>query len=1225
MENDEATEKQDNGTKRKTHFQLKSLENFYSEEKYPSQKAMEDYAVSLKLTYKQVRGWFVERRRKDKRERELACYIGKASTNSRAWALYGRTAKGSINNMNKKSSLGLGGVLTRTYSKCKGKGFHVLDLSGEKYGTSTSKKQQGGREYRQRAPGGHMKNSAAGIQNSKQRKLTFRLQDVLPSDYILKRVFRKDGPPLGVEFDPLPAGAFGKRSNHFLTACRDKQRVLERRKVLKLPTLDSPAQQRKSAPVKKYGMGKGLMTVRAQQRKSSPVKKYGMGKGLMTVWQATNPNGGTFPTGVNFGVRQASNTSFSSTFLFPSKLLRQESKRSKHQMLAVKQRMLGKKLPDKRKPIKKRKVECNKNEIRKKPRRAECKLAIEGLRSQEQLDALTVVMDDEELELRELQAGPNPLTCSAHLATNGRHGCSLCKDLLARFPPQSVKMKQPLCTRPWDSSPEIVQKLFKVFRFLYTHAVAVDVCDFTLDEFAQAFQDKDSLLLGKIHVSLLKLFMSDVEKELDSGFHPRAAKDSRFLGFLNFVRHQELDVKFWNRSLNPLTWTEILRQVLVAAGFGSKQNSFRRGILNKGGDRMAKYGLRPGTLKGELFSILFRQGCNGMKVSELAKDFQIVELDLPNTADGLEHLISSTLSSDITLFEKISPYAYRLRPQISIGMENSQSDTEDSGSVDDDSGDSSNNSSSDDSDESDSEELDSAICESRIVRHKVRRKQKNNKLIEYAEIDESHSGEAWVLGLMEGEYSDLRIEEKLNALVALVDLTAAGPSIRVEDPVRSISESITTIQHRGSGAKIKRSLVNPHAFPKPSWDHAASSNPTGYHRSDGSRTKHTEALEESGYDTHPLQSICLGSDRRYNTYWLFLGPCNEKDPGHRRIYFESSEDGHWEVIDTEQAFRALLSVLDCRGTREANLLSSLEKREAFLCQAMADNMAILNDQRQLTRSERSDMDITSGDGSSPISDIDNNLTPTENLTDPLASAGAIILELGRSGEEKRRSWDRHREFDVWIWNSFYSSLNAVKYSKRSFLESLTRCESCHDLYWRDEKHCKTCHATFELDFDMEERYTIHMATCREKEDVGNIFPRHKVLPSRLQSLKAAVHAIEAVMPEGALVDTWRRSAHKLWVKRLRRTSSLPEFLQVLNDFVGAISEDWLCKCNFDLAVNTAVDEIIVFFPTIPQTTSSVALWLVKLDTLIAPYLERAQSAKTPGNKSRVKGRITSNR
>ncbi|CAL2244652.1 unnamed protein product [Prunus armeniaca] len=49
-----------------------------------------------------------------------------------------------------------------------------------------------------------------------------------------------------------------------------------------------------------------------------------------------------------------------------------------------------------------------------------------------------------------------------------------------------------------------------------------------------------------------------------------------------------------------------------------------------------------------------------------------------------------------------------------------------------------------------------------------------------------------------------------------------------------------------------------------------------------------------------MQSVFLGSDRRYNRYWLFLDPCNAYDPGHRRVYIESSEDGHWEVIDTEE-------------------------------------------------------------------------------------------------------------------------------------------------------------------------------------------------------------------------------------------------------------------------------------------------------------------------------------
>ncbi|XP_010260331.1 PREDICTED: homeobox-DDT domain protein RLT2 isoform X2 [Nelumbo nucifera] len=47
------------------------------------------------------------------------------------------------------------------------------------------------------------------------------------------------------------------------------------------------------------------------------------------------------------------------------------------------------------------------------------------------------------------------------------------------------------------------------------------------------------------------------------------------------------------------------------------------------------------------------------------------------------------------------------------------------------------------------------------------------------EIDESNLGEPWVQGLMEGEYSDLSVEERLNALVALIGVAIEGNSIRV--------------------------------------------------------------------------------------------------------------------------------------------------------------------------------------------------------------------------------------------------------------------------------------------------------------------------------------------------------------------------------------------------------------------------------------------------------------
>lgn len=125
----------------------------------------------------------------------------------------------------------------------------------------------------------------------------------------------------------------------------------------------------------------------------------------------------------------------------------------------------------------------------------------------------------------------------------------------------------------------------------------------------------------------------------------------------------------------------------------------------------------------------------------------------------------------------------------------------------------------------------------------------------------------------------------------------------VQDSTKVTADCTSSIQLHGSGAKIKRSVVKK---PGPFWNQKVhlNSDPCPVDSSSLiSRFHNREASFEKGKDSsisHPIQSVFLGSDRRYNRYWLFLGPCNVDDPGHRRIYFESSEDGHWEVIDTEE-------------------------------------------------------------------------------------------------------------------------------------------------------------------------------------------------------------------------------------------------------------------------------------------------------------------------------------
>lgn len=218
-----------------------------------------------------------------------------------------------------------------------------------------------------------------------------------------------------------------------------------------------------------------------------------------------------------------------------------------------------------------------------------------------------------------------------------------------------------------------------------------------------------------------------------------------------------------------------------------------------------------------------------------------------------------------------------------------------------------------------------------------------------------------------------------------------------------------------------------------------------------------------------------------------------------------------------QDLLSLLSVLDIRGTREAHLLASMKKRQSCLFEGMKKHLedgcvVALTASSDSSRSETSSGNRyspkpSSGDGASPLSDIDSASVPTYLAGNLQNASSAIGIGVGRRSDEKMLKWERLQALDKWIWTSFYSSLTAVKCGKRSFKESLVHCESCHDLYWRDEKHCRICHSTFEVGFDLEERYAIHVATCREPEDLYDV-PNHKVLPSQLQALKAAIHAIE---------------------------------------------------------------------------------------------------------------------
>lgn len=164
-----------------------------------------------------------------------------------------------------------------------------------------------------------------------------------------------------------------------------------------------------------------------------------------------------------------------------------------------------------------------------------------------------------------------------------------------------------------------------------------------------------------------------------------------------------------------------------------------------------------------------------------------------------------------------------------------------------------------------------------------------------------------------------------------------------------------------------------------------------------------------------------------------------------------------------------------------------------------------DEKRQVSQYDQSGVITLREDSLSPVSDVDNRLD-LSNMQNDRSYHAAEVVQCRNKAEPAAKS-GCPQAFDALIWKSFYFELSSVKSGKKSHLDMLKRCEQCQDLYWREEKHCRICHTTFELNFDLEERYALHSAVCRANMEANKILKKQN-MPAQLQSLKAAIYAIE---------------------------------------------------------------------------------------------------------------------
>ncbi|KAK7257406.1 hypothetical protein RIF29_31365 [Crotalaria pallida] len=495
--------------------------------------------------------------------------------------------------------------------------------------------------------------------------------------------------------------------------------------------------------------------------------------------------------------------------------------------------------------------------------------------------------------------------------------------------------------------------------------------------------------------------------------------------------------------------------------------------------------------------------------------------------------------------------------------------------------------------------------------------------LEAVDMDESMPGEPWVEGLMEGEYSDLSVEERLQALVALIGVATEGNSIRVLleerletanalkkqmwaeaqlDKRRIKEDSFVKVTYLGN--KIEPPVVFPSVEGKQSplvtvdvkndkalvtseneiqenqndlWNSPIEVN---MQTQDCSAGLDNYSFQQSGYaaensrsnlksyighlaeQIYMYRSSPLGLDRRHNRYWQFITSASQNDPGCGRIFVEL-HDGCWRLIDSEEGFDALLASLDVRGIRESYLHMMLQRIEMSFKESVRSN--VLKGNKRMPNGDTVKSLKTEGLEMATNQDCSANIhCPTSaciNNSDALETSTSFVVQFDGDEADSKDTFMRYLDFEKWMQKECLNSsiLYAMKFGKKRSSQLLAMCDLCNDVYLSGKIPCPSCHRTLST-------YKSHFSSSEQIAHSGgkmksntDYFPVSSSTPLRMRLLKVLLSIVEVFLPREALLLHWSDSYRKYWSTKLDATSSTEDLLQMLTLLEDAIKREYLAS------------------------------------------------------------------
>ncbi|KAL1537842.1 homeobox-DDT domain protein RLT1-like [Salvia divinorum] len=703
--------------------------------------------------------------------------------------------------------------------------------------------------------------------------------------------------------------------------------------------------------------------------------------------------------------------------------------------------------------------------------------------------------------------------------------------------------------------------------------------------------------------------------------------------------------------------------------------------------RKSRHRLTPGTVKFAAYHVLALEGSQGLNVIELAEKIQKSGIRDLTTSKTPEASISVALSRDPILFERIAPSTYCVRP----GYRKDPADAESviaeakdkilryaNGFLADQNVDEEEREDDSESDAAEGTEVDPLAVtldtNKNVACNQVDSDSGNGKsklphdgllqnkvaaadigvanLDQDVDIDESKTGELWVQGLTEGEYSDLSVQERLSALVALIGVANEGNSIRVilEDRMdaanalkkqmwaeaqldkRRMREETINKLYDSSFNAITEGGLSPLDAENKAYDPSISSvagedahntidNPdtsmgqfVSPAQQNGNITERSR-LQLKSYIGHRAEelyvyrSLPLGQDRRRNRYWQFIASPSCLDPGSGRIFVETP-NGCWRLIDSEEAFDALLTALDTRGTRESHLHIMLQRIEACFKGSVRKNRLSLNGDKGRQEDAEQNSSFAFESAESPSSAVS---TASFDTLEPSLS---FRIEVGKNEKENYNFMKRYEDLQNWMWKECFNSsiVRALAYGKKRCSQLLGICDICLATYAEDD--CPCCRLA-QSKIAAKGHFPVQFNCENNLMDGRNS-------PLRIRLIKTILISLEAAVPSEALHSSWTEDQRNSWGIELHNSSCIDDLLQVLNKIEAIIKRDYLsadfetteellCFCDSKSSVNKSNHPgSTPQLPWIPKTTAAAALRLFELDASI--FYTPSQKAESQDEK-----------